>query len=69
MGEILDKEKSFTVSCALLVESWRHSLRVANKAPRTIKGYTEAAHKFGEFLDAQGMPLQVSHIRREHIES
>ncbi len=45
MGKILDKEKSFSVSYALLMESWRRSLRAANKAPRTIYGYTEVARK------------------------
>ena len=56
-------------SYPFLVESYRRSLRSENKSPRTIEAYDEAHRRFSAFLAAQGMPLDVPHIRREHVEA
>ena len=63
-----DSATSFA-SYLTLVESYRRSLRSENKSPRTITAYDEAHRLFSAFLAAQGMPQDVPHIRREHIET
>jgi site-specific recombinase XerD len=52
-----------------LTESFRRSLLAENKASRTVKTYLEALRLFGEFLEAQGMPIALHAIRREHVEA
>jgi site-specific recombinase XerD len=51
------------------VQSFARHLRAENVSPRTIETYVEAARQLGEFLAAQGMPTDVAHIRREHVEA
>ena len=63
-----DSATSFA-SYLTLVESYRRSLRSENKSPRTITAYDEAHRLFSAFLEAQGMPQDVPHIRREHVET
>ena len=46
----------------------RH-LRAENLSPRTLETYTEAVDQFARFLAAQGMPQDVAHIRRDHVEA
>ena len=53
----------------LLAESFRRNLLALNRADRTIQGYLEAVRLFGDYLDAQGMPTRVGHIKREHVEA
>jgi site-specific recombinase XerD len=45
------------------------SLRAANKSPKTIKAYREAAVQLLAFLTEHGMPTAVASIRREHVEA
>jgi site-specific recombinase XerD len=52
-----------------LIPAWQRSLRAANKAPKTLDTYTESANQFVAFLAANGMPTQVAHIHREHVEA
>jgi site-specific recombinase XerD len=52
-----------------LISSWERSLRAANRAPKTLKTYLEAARQLAAFLDDRGMPTEVMSIRREHIET
>jgi site-specific recombinase XerD len=52
-----------------LVRSWERSLRAANKAPKTIKNYLDAAEQLLAFLEAVGMPLEAYGVRREHVEA
>lgn len=54
---------------AVLARSFERSLRAENKSPRTIQTYGESIRKFGEFLTENGMPTDVSDIRREHVET
>jgi site-specific recombinase XerD len=52
-----------------LVPSFERSLRARNRAPRTIKSYIDAARRLDAFLEARGMPRDVSALRREHVET
>jgi site-specific recombinase XerD len=52
-----------------LIPDFERSLRAANKAPKTIVIYRDAANSLVAFLLAQGMPINALDIRREHIES
>ena len=51
------------------IVSFARHLRAANLSERTIKTYTEACNQFLGFLQAQGMPEELQHIRREHVEA
>lgn len=46
----------------------RH-LRAENKAPSTITTNGKAVDQLGDFLEASGMPVDVTNIRREHVEA
>ena len=52
-----------------LGESFRRSLLAENKSPKTIKSYMEAIRFFDRYLGAQGMLVEISAIRREHVEA
>ncbi len=54
---------------SILARSFRRSLQAENKSARTIQTYLEAVEQLGEFLVANGMPTDVAHIRREHVEA
>ncbi len=49
--------------------SFERSLRAAGKSPKTVSTYLEAVDQLCAFLDAQGMPRDVAHISREHVEA
>jgi len=51
------------------IDSWRLSLRAANRSPATIHTYVDAAERLERFLRECGMPLALGGIRREHIEA
>lgn len=51
------------------IDSWRLSLRAANRSPATIKTYVDAAARFERFLAEQGMPRTPTAVRREHVEA
>ncbi len=52
-----------------LIDSWRRSLKAANKTDKTIATYMEAARQLLAFLAESGMPTLVLNIRREHVEA
>ena len=52
-----------------LAASFQRSLQARNRAPKTISTYLYAVREFDEFLDAKGMPREVVHITREHLEA
>ena len=54
---------------ATLIPSFERSLRAANKSPKTVKGYADAARQLAKFLRDQGMPTAAPKVRREHIEA
>lgn len=49
--------------------SFARHLRASNLAPRTVRTYMEGVERLATFLERQGMPTDLSSIRREHIES
>lgn len=49
--------------------SFTRHLAAENLSARTIETYSEATNQFSTFLQAQGMPQQVAHIKREHVEA
>ena len=51
-----------------LIPSFERSLRAANKSPKTIATYGEAASQLLAFL-RMGMPTEAAKIGREHVES
>jgi len=53
---------------AVNLPSFLRSLRAESKSERTIEAYREAVVQFEAFLRSRGMPTDVRHIRREHIE-
>lgn len=52
-----------------LAESWELHLRAERKSPATLAVYLSAVARLAGFLQAQGMPTDVTKIAREHIES
>ncbi len=52
-----------------LVDEFRDSLRARNRSPKTIRAYCDSARMLGTFLADKGMPTQVDHIAREHVEA
>jgi site-specific recombinase XerD len=48
--------------------SFRRTLRAGNKSERTIEAYTDAVRFFADFLAANGHPLTVTAITKEHVE-
>ena len=51
------------------IAAFNHHLDAEGKAEKTIQLYTSAARDLARFLRANGMPLTVLNIRREHVES
>lgn len=51
------------------VESFGRHLRAENVSPRTRQTYLESASQFARFLADQGMPQDVTNIKREHVEA
>lgn len=54
---------------ATLIPSFQRSLRAANKSPKTVATYSEAANQLLDFLRASGMPTEVAKISRDHVEA
>src|SRR5438067_12155083 len=52
-----------------MLESFGRHLRAGNKSARTIQSYTESGLQLERFLAERGMPTEVAHIRREHVEA
>jgi site-specific recombinase XerD len=52
-----------------LARSWRLSLEAENKSPATLEVYGISLRQFTAFLIERGMPTEVEHIRREHVEA
>jgi site-specific recombinase XerD len=50
-------------------DSWRLHLHAANVSPATVETYMASVEQLRRFLAAQGMPLTVAAITREHIEA
>ena len=63
------KTAVYSPSISELAESFHRSLAAENKSPRTITAYIEALRLFDDFITTQGMPREVSSIRRDHVEA
>ena len=48
---------------------WLRHLAAENKMPRTRGRYAEDVRQLYRFLSEQGMPTQIEHVTREHLES
>ena len=48
--------------------SFNRHLRAENLSPKTQETYCESVNQLATYLEDQGMPLEVAHILREHIE-
>jgi site-specific recombinase XerD len=51
------------------VASFGRHCRAGNLSPRTTATYTDSSSRLALFLAAQGMPVELSGIRREHVEA
>lgn len=51
-----------------LLPDWQIHLRARNVSPTTIQSYLAIGRAFSSFLQAHGMPGEVSSITREHLE-
>lgn len=60
---------TLSVSQKLYLNSFRRNLRAKNVADRTVQTYCESVSQFGDFLAAQGMPVDLPNIHREHVEA
>jgi site-specific recombinase XerD len=54
---------------AVNVASFSRHVKAANLSPRTAHTYSEAVTLLARFLAEKGMPQDVAHITREHIET
>jgi site-specific recombinase XerD len=54
---------------AALLPDYSQHMRARNLAPRTIASYRKTADDFAAWLAAQGMPVTVTTIKREHVEA
>jgi len=52
-----------------LLKSFERYLRATNKAPKTIKSYTDTVRRFRDFLTENGMPTDIRRLTREHVET
>lgn len=52
-----------------LVVSFRRALLAQNKSPKTVESYIQSVSGLVDFLHERGMPLQLSHMKREHVEA
>ncbi len=53
---------------AVNAASFARHLRAENLSRRTQETYLESLSQFARYLEIQGMPLEVAHIKREHVE-
>jgi site-specific recombinase XerD len=69
MTGISQAEAALTADYVVLRASFERMLRAENLAPRTVETYVFGVDALGAFLAAQGMPLRVGAVRREHVEA
>jgi site-specific recombinase XerD len=54
---------------AVNARSFARSIRAENLSPNTETAYLQAVARFADFLREKGMPQDVAHIKREHVEA
>lgn len=52
-----------------LIQSWELHLDALNLSASTQRNYLAAARALADFLESNGMPADVAHVSREHLES
>lgn len=57
------------VTITSVVDDWLTSLRARNRSAATVKSYRKWADQLATFLAAAGMPTDVAHVKREHVEA
>ena len=62
-------EAALTTDYYVLRASFERMMRAENLSPRTVETYLAGVDGLGAYPAAQGMPLRVGAIRREHIEA
>ncbi len=50
-------------------EAWFAALRASGKSPATIKTYSASVKSMDTFLRSKGMPRNVEHLKREHVQA
>ncbi len=53
----------------LFLDQFARSLRAENKSPATVYTYASGVAQFADHLMSKGMPLDVTALTREHVES
>lgn len=56
-------------SIAVNLPAFLRSLRAEHKSERTVETYREAVVQFNAFVRDHGMPDDIRHLRREHVEA
>lgn len=69
MPENPTKSENTTDELGLLIDGFELSLHATNKSAKTVIAYIGACELFAAFLRDQGMPREVAHIKREHVEA
>lgn len=54
---------------ASTADYWRRHLRAEGKRERTIHAYLSALDRLDRFLADRGMPRELAHVKREHVEA
>jgi site-specific recombinase XerD len=54
---------------AELVGDFERSLKARRRARKTIVAYTDAAHRFADWLAAERLPTTVDAVERRHVEA
>jgi site-specific recombinase XerD len=52
-----------------LIDDFERSLRARRRAAKTITAYTDAAHRFARWAEANGQPTTVEAVERRHVEA
>jgi site-specific recombinase XerC len=53
---------------AVNLAAFLRSLRAEHKSEKTIETYRESVTQLAAFLAGQGMPDDIRHLKREHVE-
>ncbi len=61
--------ETLSQSYILYLKSFVRNMQARNLSEKTIESRLESLCYFGEFLQSKGMPQEIEHITREHIET
>jgi site-specific recombinase XerD len=69
LGDDMPRTATRAADLELNIDAFCRALQAANKSPGTIASYRMATDQLRAFLEAQGMPLAVRNVKREHVEA